>query len=103
MLDGKIEQTWHPTPKARYIGSSIEPGQEIFSLLSKGFMSCSNELDFNCRIARITELHGGFECSGSIDGLLLKGANMPIDEMRFSLANFPAFLGVKVKSIDENT
>ncbi len=103
MLDGKIEQTWHPTPKARYIGSSIEPDQKIVSLLSKGFRSCSKELDFNCRIARITELHGGFECSGSVNGLLLKGANMPIDEMRFSLANFPAFLGVKVKSVDENT
>lgn len=101
VLNGKIEQTWQPTPKARYTGVLNVSGNNIYSLLSKDLRSYSYGLDFNCTIARIAELHGGYECSGSINRILLKGANMPIDELRFSLANFPEFIGIKVKSIDD--
>lgn len=102
-LNGKIEQSWHPVPKARYIGTSSGTDRDIFSLLSKYFRSGNDELDYTCRLSRIKALPDRFECSGSIHGLLLKGASMPIHELRFSLANFPEFLGAKVKSIDKNT
>ena len=102
-LNGKIEQSWHPVPKARFVGTLSGTDHSIFSLLSMDFRSGNDELDYTCGLSQIKALRDGFECSGSIHGFLLKGASMPIHELRFSLANFPEFLGAKVKNIDKNT
>lgn len=102
-LFGKIEQAWHPVPKARFTGVPSRTDQNVFSLLSKHFSSCHEELEYSCTLTRVKELPGGLECSGSIDGLLIKGARMLIDELRFSLVNFPEFLGIKVKRLGDKT
>lgn len=102
-LNGRIEQCWLPTPRVRFSGVCSKPMQKSSSMHDLNLRSSCKELSFKCRISRVHEVDQGLECSGVIQGDLRSGPDAPVDEVRFSLVNFPEFCGIKVKQVDEGT
>jgi hypothetical protein len=102
-LIGKIEQYWIPLPQVRFVGISSKPNHNMFNLLSKKFNSTKENLFFECIITCMREVNDSVEYGGLITGSLLSGSKVPVDEVRFSLVNFPDFRGHPVKQLCEDT
>jgi hypothetical protein len=102
-LSGKLEQGWLPTPEVRFSGVIHGGNRHNPGLLAKEFQFSSDHLAFKGVIIRTAELASGLECSGFVQGPLRKGQEAAVDELRFSLVNFPSFLGLKVRHQVDDT
>jgi hypothetical protein len=100
-LTGKIEQCWLPLPQVRFSGVFSKSNYSIFDLVSKKFNSKTRNLFFECIMTRAIEVNEGIEYSGVITDFLVSGSKVPIEELSFSLVNFPSFICHRVKQICE--